>query len=166
MRHRVRAAVLLVRADDEGSEPNEILLVKHKSRSRPGQILWLPPGGGLEPEDASIFACAEREALEECGLAVKAARIAYVHEFQDAVNQVQHVAFYMGVDGEVKGEVSLDFLPSDATDALAIVEAVWVKREAVAELAVYPAYLKTADFWADAVEGFAQTKYLGRMDRL
>ncbi len=166
MRHRVRAAALLVRANDGASQPNEILLVKHRSRSRPGKLIWLPPGGGLEPEDSSIFACAEREALEECGLTVKASRIAYVHEFQDSVNQIQHVAFYMAVEGEVQGEISLDFLPSDATDALAIVEAIWVKREAVAELALYPAYLKTDGFWEDAAQDFPQTKYLGRMHEL
>ncbi len=166
MRHRVRAAALLVRANDGASEPNEILLVKHRSRSRPGKIIWLPPGGGLEPEDSSIFACAEREALEESGLTVKASRIAYVHEFQDSVNQIQHVAFYMAVDDEVQGEISLDFLPSDATDALAIVEALWVEREAVADLTIYPEYLKTEAFWVDAAQGFKQTKYLGRMHKL
>ncbi len=165
MRHRVRAAALLVRANDGASNPNEILLVKHRSRSRPGKLIWLPPGGGLEAEDSSIFACAEREALEECGLTVKTSRIAYVHEFQDSVNQIQHVAFYMAVDSW-EGEISLDFLPSDATDALAIVEAVWVKREAVTELAIYPAYLKTDDFWEDAAQRFQQTKYLGRMHEL
>jgi len=165
MRHRVRAAALLVRTSDGATAPDEILLVKHRSRSRPDRIIWLPPGGGLEAEDSSIFACAEREAREECGLLVKTSHIAYVHEFQDAVKQIQHVAFYMAVASS-EGEISLDFLPADATDALAIVEAVWVQRPAVAELAVYPDYLKTDDFWADAANGFEQTKYLGRMHKL
>lgn len=162
MRHRVRAAALLVRATTAPDEPDEILLVKQRSRSHPDKIIWLPPGGGLEAEDASIFACAERETREECGLVVKTARIAYVHEFVDAVQRIHHVAFYMAV-AEVSGEVSLDFLPADGTDALTIVEAVWLGRATLAALTVYPDYLKTPGFWEDAAQGFAQTKYLGRM---
>ncbi|NJN30023.1 MAG: NUDIX hydrolase [Synechococcales cyanobacterium RM1_1_8] len=165
MRHRVRAAALLVRANDGATAPNEILLVKHRSRSRPGNIIWLPPGGGLEAEDSSIFACAERETLEECGLTVKTSRIAYVHEFLDQANQIHHVAFYMAVDSS-EGEISLDFLPPDATDALAILEATWVGREDLAELLVYPEYLKGDDFWQDAALNFRQTKYLGQMTKL
>lgn len=165
MRHRVRAAALLVRAQAGATAPNEILLVQHRSRSRPGRIIWLPPGGGLEAEDESIFACAEREALEECGLTVQTSRIAYVHEFVDAENSIHHVAFYMAVDG-ASGEISLDFLPPDGTDSLAIVEAAWVAREAMAALTVYPGYLQTEAFWQDAAQGFSQTKYLGRITEL
>lgn len=161
MRHRVRAATLVLRP---AAHPQEILLVKHRSRSS-GNIIWLPPGGGLEAEDDSIFACARRETKEESGLDVTASRIAYVHEFRDEVKQIQHVAFYMVADS-VSGKVSLDHLPSDATDALSIVEATWIARSAVAELKIYPEYLKTAAFWQDAADGFPQTRYLGTMTEL
>lgn len=161
MRHRVRAATLVLRPAEQ---PQEILLVKHRSRSS-GRVIWLSPGGGLEPEDSSIFDCARREAKEESGLDVAVSRIAYIHEFRDEVKQIQHVAFYMVADS-ISGEVSLDYLPPDATDALSILEALWVHQSDVAQLTVYPEYIKTADFWRDAAEGFSQTRYLGRMTEL
>jgi hypothetical protein len=71
----------------------------------------------------------------------------------------------MAVDG-ASGEISLDFLPPDGTDSLAIVEAAWVAREAMAALTVYPGYLQTEAFWQDAAQGFSQTKYLGRITEL
>ncbi len=162
MRHRVRAAALIVRAFES---PQEILLVKHRSKSRPGKIIWLPPGGGLEPEDHSIFDCARREAKEESGLTVELSRVAYIHEFRDEIHQIQHVAFYMPVDA-VSGQISLDHLPADATDALTIVEAAWVERDVARSLTVYPAYLKTDEFWDDAAQDFPVTKYLGTMTEL
>lgn len=162
MRHRVRAATLILRPSSP--EPREILLVKHRSL-RTGQIIWLSPGGGLEPEDHSIFDCARREAKEESGLSVTVSRIAYVHEFRDRDRQIQHVAFYMVADA-ISGEITLDHLPEDATDALSIVEATWVEREAMRSLTVYPEYLKTDAFWQDAAQGFPTTQYLGTMTAL
>lgn len=162
MRHRVRAAALIVRPH---GNPTEILLVKHASRTRPGKIMWLSPGGGLEADDESIFACAKREAREECGLEVELSRIAYVHEFIDELMQIRHVAFYMATT-QYSGQVSLDHLPPDATDADSILEIVWVNREQLQSLSVYPDYLKTDEFWEDAAQGFAETKYLGTMTRL
>ena len=162
MRHRVRAAALILRPT---VNPTEILLVKHASRTRPGKIMWLSPGGGLEAEDESIFACAQREALEECGLTVKLSKIAYVHEFIDEANQIRHVAFYMATES-FSGQVSLDYLPPDATDAHSILEIVWVNREQIQTLSVYPNYLKTDNFWEDAAQNFAEMKYLGTMTRL
>jgi len=162
MRHRVRAAALIMRP---AVEPNEILLVKHASRTRPGKIMWLSPGGGLEAEDDSIFACAQREALEECGLTVQLSKIAYVHEFIDEIAQIRHVAFYMATES-YSGDISLDFLPPDATDAQSILDIVWVNREQIQDLSVYPDYLKTDEFWDDAAQQFAEMKYLGTMTRL
>ena len=162
MRHRVRAAALIMRPQEN---PTEILLVKHASRTRPGKIMWLSPGGGLETEDESIFACAKREAREECGLEVAVSRIAYVHEFIDELMQIRHVAFYMAIE-DYSGEVSLDYLPPDATDADSILEIVWVNQKQIQELSVYPDYLKTDEFWQDAAQGFCNTKYLGTMTRL
>lgn len=162
MRHRIRAAVLIVRAS---ASSQAIVLVKHRSRSQSDKIIWLPPGGGLEPEDESIFACARREAKEEAGLTVELSRVAYIHEFHDPLNQIQHVAFYMPVD-RMSGELSLDYLPADATDALAIQEVAWVDRRELRSLTVYPAYLQTDAFWEDAAQGFPHTRYLGTMREL
>ena len=162
MQHRVRAAALIMRPSDH---PTEILLVKHSSRTRPGKIMWLSPGGGLEADDESIFACAQREALEECGLTVELSKIAYVHEFIDELTQTRHVAFYMAVS-DYSGTIGLDFLPPDATDADSILEIVWVDRTMIQDLSVYPRYLKTDEFWDEAQQGFTHTKYLGTMTRL
>ncbi|MEM9136271.1 MAG: NUDIX hydrolase [Cyanobacteria bacterium P01_F01_bin.42] len=162
MRHRVRAAALIVRP---AVNPTEILLIKYESQTRPGKIMWLSPGGGLEAEDESIFACAQREAREECGLHVKLSNIAYVHEFIDQLTQVHHVAFYMATES-YSGTVGLEHLPPDATDANAILDIVWVNREQIKDLSVYPSYLKTDEFWADAAAGFTHTKYLGAITRL
>jgi 8-oxo-dGTP diphosphatase len=162
MRHRVRAAALIMRP---ALQPTEILLVKHASRTRPGKILWLSPGGGLETEDESIFACAQREALEECGLTVEPSKIAYVHEFIDDVAQIRHVAFYMATES-YSGQIGLNYLPADATDADAILDIAWVNRQQIQDLSVYPTYLKTNDFWEDAAQNFTEMKYLGTMTRL
>jgi 8-oxo-dGTP diphosphatase len=158
MRHRVRAATLILRPT---ASSQEMLLVKHQS-PQTGNVVWLSPGGGLEPEDHSIFDCARREAREESGLVVTVSRIAYVHEFRDSDRQIHHMAFYMVADA-ISGEVSLDYLPKDATDALVIVEATWLDREAVRSLKVYPEYFQTDAFWQDAAQGFPVTQYLGTM---
>lgn len=162
MRHRVRAAALIMRP---AVHPTEILLVKHASQTRPGKIMWLSPGGGLEAEDESIFACAQREALEESGLKVELSHIAYVHEFIDSLTQIHHVAFYMAT-ATYSGTIGLEHLPPDATDANAILDIVWVNRSDIKGLSVYPSYLKTDEFWHDATQGFTPTKYLGTMTRL
>ena len=162
MRHRVRAAALILRPQ---SKPTEILLVKHASRTRPGKIMWLSPGGGLEAEDESIFACAKREAREECGLDVDLSHIAYVHEFIDKLTQIRHVAFYMATN-HYQGEISLEYLPPDATDADSILDIAWVNQAQIQSLSVYPDHLKTPQFWEEANLGFPKTQYLGTITRL
>ncbi len=162
MRHRVRAACLWVRVE-AGRE--EILLVGHHSKSRPGFDWWLPPGGGLEDEDESIFACARREALEEAGVTVEVSRIAYVQEFINGADQIRHVAFYMPVD-RVEGTIGLHCLPADATDAPYIFEVRWVAREELSGLTVYPEYLQSDGFWEDVAAGFPGLKYLNVMTKM
>ena len=74
MRHRIRAAAIVVEGDS-------ILLVQHQHDDiSGGQSWWVPPGGGVEGEE-SLFECAKRETLEETGLSVELDRIAYIREF-------------------------------------------------------------------------------------
>lgn len=163
MRHRVRAAALILRSTASSSE---ILLVKHQHSKDPNKLIWLPPGGGLESKDASIFACAQREALEETGLTIQTSHIAYIHEFIDQVNQIRHVAFYMAVTA-FRGELSLEYRPQDDTNALmTVLEPVWMRKEDLPALNLYPAHLKYDEFWGDVAQGFPQTKYLEPMRSL
>ena len=61
MRHRIRVAALLL------NELNEILLVQHVHPVTNFEW-WVPPGGGMESIDESIFSCAMRETFEESGI--------------------------------------------------------------------------------------------------
>ena len=74
MKHRIRAAVIIVDGDS-------ILLVKEKSNHPNDELyLWIPPGGGIEGNE-SLGECARRETLEETGLSVEIGDIAYVRDF-------------------------------------------------------------------------------------
>ena len=57
MNHRIRVATIII-------NNQKILLVKHV-HPETGYAWWVPPGGGLEDKDASIFDCAKREVFEE-----------------------------------------------------------------------------------------------------
>jgi 8-oxo-dGTP pyrophosphatase MutT (NUDIX family) len=59
MIHRVRAAGLIV-------ESQRILLVRHRT---PGteRDWWIPPGGGLKPEDAGVLDTARRRSSRRQG---------------------------------------------------------------------------------------------------
>ena len=168
MRHRVRAAALILRSSSNNdsrtnAKTAEILLVKHRHPSESDQHIWLPPGGGLESQDASIFACAQREALEETGLQITPSHIAYIHEFIDQLQQIRHVAFYMAI-ASYSGTMSLDYLPLEEPEPLmALLEPMWVLRGKLPDLNLYPTYLKTDEFWDDATQGFTQTRYLDPM---
>lgn len=71
MRHRIRAAVLVVEGDS-------VLLVQHQhDELHGGESCWIPPGGGVDGEE-SLVECARRETLEETGLSVELGRIAYI----------------------------------------------------------------------------------------
>jgi ADP-ribose pyrophosphatase YjhB (NUDIX family) len=56
MRHRIRAAALIVNDDD-------ILLVQHVHPDT-SDIWWVPPGGCMEVVDTSVFHYARRETFE------------------------------------------------------------------------------------------------------
>lgn len=69
MQHRIRAAAIII-------NDNKILLVKHV-HPETGHEWWVPPGGGVEEIDNSIFDCAKRETFEETNLKIDVSRLLY-----------------------------------------------------------------------------------------
>ena len=84
------------------------LLVGQRLTS-PGHGTWQSPGGHLSYGEA-IFACAERETLEETGLAVKAARLAAVTNSVFADVGKHYITLFVlcdPVDPDAKPEVRI-----------------------------------------------------------
>jgi ADP-ribose pyrophosphatase YjhB (NUDIX family) len=152
MKHRIRAAALVVHEDS-------ILLVKHVYPDT-GESHWVPPGGGLEDVDDSIFACAAREVFEETGLTVTLSRIAYIREFAEAAADTMHIEFFL-VAESATGTITLEHLPPGQPDSDMIKESRFVSRDELATLTVYPAELKDV-FWEHHESGFQEMRYLGR----
>jgi ADP-ribose pyrophosphatase YjhB (NUDIX family) len=147
VRHRIRAAAIIVRGDS-------VMLVEHKDPST-GEIFWVPPGGGLEGEE-SIFDCARREVREECGLTIEPGRIVYVREFVEPDRH--HFEIFVlaeSLEGEPRiGEIQ--GLPDEHW----IQSVAFLSREQIAPLTVYPDCLKDT-FWDDLRQGFPTVRYLG-----
>jgi len=97
MRHRVRAAVLIVEGDS-------ILLVRHREPLT-GNEWWIPPGGGLQADD-DLISAACREVREETGLTVVVSRIVLVREFKDLATNYHHVELFFAADS-YGGEITL-----------------------------------------------------------
>jgi len=106
-----------------------ILLVKRGSS--PGKGLWAPPGGLVELGE-TVREAAEREILEETGIAVRAKEAFYVFDFVDR-----------DPDGRIKYHyIIIDFLaeylggePQAADD---VSDARWVSPEEAAALNLSP----------------------------
>jgi 8-oxo-dGTP pyrophosphatase MutT (NUDIX family) len=152
MIHRVRAAGLIV-------EAQRVLLVRHRT---PGteRDWWIPPGGGLKPEDAGVLDTARREIFEETGLTATVSRIGYVNEWRQASTGIHHVEFFVPVDSYT-GDPSLRHVRQDEAEAEFIKELRWMERPQLDGLIVYPAWLRADWFWQDAAEGFPTTRYTG-----
>ncbi|MEP0918257.1 NUDIX hydrolase [Leptolyngbya sp. DQ-M1] len=155
MKHRIRAAGLVVQED-------EILLVAHKCPET-GRTIWIPPGGGIEREDESIFACAAREIFEETGLTASLSRIAYLLEFYDSESDVRSCEFFCVVD-HFSGTLTLEHLPPTSPDSDWITELRWFKRIELDQVTVYPEELRD-QFWQDLAAGFPMVHYLGLQSR-
>lgn len=155
MKHRIRSAGLVVRAD-------EILLVAHKFPIT-GETIWVPPGGGIEREDESIFACAAREIFEETGLTASLSRIAYVREFYHAPSDTRNCEFFCVVD-RFSGTPTIEHLPPTAPDSDWITELRWFKQPELDSIIVYPEELRDR-FWQDLKADFPTVHYLGLQSR-
>jgi len=152
MIHRIRAAGLVLR---EGT----ILLVRHRT---PGteRDWWIPPGGGLKPEDSGVLETARREVFEETGLTAAVSRVAYVNEWRQASTGIHHIEFFVPVDS-FTGEPTLQHVRQHEAEAQFIQELGWIGRAQLDERIVYPVWLRAPWFWDDVARGFPTVRYTG-----
>jgi ADP-ribose pyrophosphatase YjhB (NUDIX family) len=94
--HKMRVAAKGLFFNSKG----ELLVVK----SLNAQDSWSGPGGGVE-EDESIFACVERELVEETGHYGKAQKIVFVQDFNSLKRGRQLELFIVGKIDESKEPV-------------------------------------------------------------
>ncbi|WP_428772111.1 NUDIX domain-containing protein [Vibrio sp.] len=141
MQHRIRAAGLLVEGD-------HILMVKVKDFS--GEY-WIPPGGGLEPDDKSSKACLKREFWEETGLDVDIGRLLAVREFLETSAERYNAEFFYHVTG-YRGTPHTNNLQG-LNDQQFIQTVEWVSLAQLAGRRTYPANI------VQLVERLAQGDY-------
>ena len=70
-----------------------------------GTEVWIPPGGGLEPEDTSVVERLRREFLEETGLSIEVGALLYVRECPKAETGRHGIELYFAVHSP-RGEVN------------------------------------------------------------
>lgn len=151
MELRVRAAVILV-------ENGKTLLVKHAD-PHTGDQWWIPPGGGLLPEDQSIIDCAQREIFEETSLNVTVGKLVYLREFIEESAAVRHIELFFLAD-DFSGELSLENIKGKGQDEELIQELAWLSQDEMRGLVIYPELL-VDEFWEDLSQGFPLAKYIG-----
>ena len=151
MKHRIRAAALVV---DEG----KLLLVKHV-HPESGSIFWVPPGGGVNAGQESIYAAAVREVHEETGLSVNLGRVLYIREFVDLEMNLHNLELFILADG-FHGELTIGNLRPEDLDSRYIKEAGFLSPQEMRGLNIFPHELKE-QFWQDLVSGVS-ARYLGQ----
>ena len=152
MQHRIRIAAIIINSD-------KILLVKHVHPDT-GYTWWVPPGGGIEESDSSIFDCAKRESFEETNLKIETSRILYIREFYSKETQILNIKLFTLADS-FHGEIGLENIRGKGPDELFIKGVAWFSKEDLKDVIVFPEILRD-EFWDDCAAGFPNTKYLGR----
>lgn len=152
MLQRIRAAAII-------TDNDKILLVKHVHPETKYEW-WVPPGGGIEEVDNSIFDCAKRETFEEANITVGVSRIVYVREFLDKENQKLNIEFFVLAES-YSGEIGLKNIQGNGLDEQYIKEVKWLSKEDLQNIVVFPEILKD-EFWHDRAMNFPTVKYLGR----
>lgn len=125
-----------------------------------GEEWWVPPGGGVEPNDASIFDCVRREAFEETGLQVEPSRIVYIREFIDQENQARNLELFVEC-GAFSGNLTVTNIQGNGPDEHYIKNVRRVPKNELSGMTIYPEVIKKDEFWDDLTKGFPETKYLG-----
>jgi ADP-ribose pyrophosphatase YjhB (NUDIX family) len=149
MEYRIRGAALIV-------QDNRLLLIK-STVHQTGEIVWVPPGGGLVGSE-SIYECAIRETFEEAGVSVELDRIVYLRDFIEQESSRHHFEVFILAKSfsgtpTIENVIGLD-------DENYVLEARFLSREEMREIIVYPEVLKDG-FWDDLEAGFPSTRYLG-----
>jgi len=152
MQHRIRTAAIVI-------NDNKILLVKHV-HPETGREWWVPPGGGIEEIDNSIFDCAKRETFEETNLKIVVSRLLYIREFHDTENQKLNIELFVLADS-FEGEISIKNIAGKGQDEHYIKDVAWLSKTELKDLVVYPEIIRD-ELWNDYAADFPNTKYLGR----
>lgn len=151
VKQRIRSAVIL-------GGNGKILLVKHVDPVTKKEW-WIPPGGGLMPEDQNIIECASREVHEETGLEITVGRLIYVREFVGDKTAAHNLElFFLGE--EFSGEMTIKNIIGSGIDEEYVKGLAWLDQEEMKDLVVYPEHLK-GGFWQDLEAGFPEVQYLG-----
>jgi ADP-ribose pyrophosphatase YjhB (NUDIX family) len=144
MKHRISAGVLV-------EDANRILLVRCV---RPGVYdFWVAPGGGVDGTE-DLRAAVQREAREECGLAIEPLQIAYVEDLWNADMRICKIWF----TGRVIGGELTNSAPGASAEH--IVDARFVGRDEFEGKTIFPTVLRD-QYWSDKAQGFASVRYLG-----
>jgi 8-oxo-dGTP diphosphatase len=152
MKHRIRAAAIIV-------DNHRILLVQHVDPAT-GEEFWVPPGGGVEDHDNSIFETARRETFEETGLRIDIDRLIYYREFHDRATDTLHLELFF-LATRFSGELTISNVHGSGPDEHWIRDVRWLARDEIATITVYPHTL-AGDFWSDLENRFPAVRYLDR----
>jgi ADP-ribose pyrophosphatase YjhB (NUDIX family) len=115
-----------------------LLLVRHVKPGR--EPYWVLPGGRLEPGE-TIPRCAERELLEETGLAGRFAGVLYVGEFLREGRHTVDVTARVEVMPDAEARLGTDPEVEEGSEPT-LREVRWVRFEELAGIELLPASLK------------------------
>lgn len=127
---RVRVCGLMVQNDS-------ILLVKLRSPVS-NQLVWMPPGGGLEFGE-SLEDCLQREFLEETGLQVQPEELIFVNELVEPPYHAVELYYKVTKTG---GELALGKDPEQESSTPLLRDVKWMPFSSIPNIAVAPARLR------------------------
>jgi 8-oxo-dGTP diphosphatase len=153
MQHRIRVAAIII-------ENKRILLVRHVHPVK-GDEWWVPPGGGLEDSDESIFDCAVRETREETGLEIAPHEILYLREFTDLEFQRRNLEIFLRAE-VTGGELVPRYAPPAGHTGDYAQGAAWVSRAEMEGMTIYPTMLAEETFWQQSPGSPPGIQYLGK----
>ncbi|MEQ9089758.1 MAG: NUDIX hydrolase [Balneola sp.] len=133
---RLRSCGLLVKG-------NSILLVQLLSPITK-ELVWMPPGGGLEFGE-TLEEALKREFFEETGLYVKAKELIHVNEV--IKDQYHAIEFFYNVE-YLSGQLQPGTDPELSDSSQIIKDVAFKNKSELKDLKVVPDYLKE-DFWTD-----------------